>query len=212
MTRGEYERLRKACETELNADKYFFQDNTTDPHYPWGYGKLRRKDSEFLRAGQEHMKMKTGIFIDIFPRDSVPDGYIPHTVHNAYCFVLRKLLYAEAGMVDKAGYRLLNLIPRTFTFRRLEKLARRYNKNNTRRMRTLTFPYLQKGQRGYNREWFENTKEITFEGYSFFCADDYDGYLAHLYGDYMTPPPPEKRHWHPVSKFRLPGEYGVINE
>jgi lipopolysaccharide cholinephosphotransferase len=210
MTRPEYVRFRAACRTELDSGRYFFQDNTTDPDYPWGFGRIRRLGSEFVRVGQEHLRMRTGIFLDIFPRDNVPDAPWLRVLHNSYCFILRKLLYAETGTVTgktallRAWYRLLQRIPRGFVFRRLDSLARHWNSEQTELMRTLTFPILPKGQYGYKREWFEETAPILFEGLEFFGVKDYDGYLTCLYGDYMTPPPPEKRHWHPVSKFRLP--------
>ncbi|MCL2226739.1 MAG: LicD family protein [Oscillospiraceae bacterium] len=210
ITRDEYEKLREACIADLDESKFFFQDYTTDPYYRWGYGRIRRKNSEFVRVGQEHMKMKTGIFLDIFVRDNVPDSKLGYLLHKFYCYTLRKTLYAEAGVVTgknaliRTWYRLLNLIPASFTFRRLDKIAARYNSKKTKRMRCLTFPMLLKGQYGYNREWFEQTAEIAFEGITFPCAKDYHGYLTHLYGDYMTPPPPDKRHWHPVSRFKLP--------
>jgi len=210
MTRGEYEKLRKVCETEFDKSKYFFQDYTTDIHYRWGYGKIRRKNSEFMRIYQEHMDMKTGTFLDIFLRDNVPDSKIAYLLHSFYCYILRKLQYAQEGMVTgknvfiRVWYRILYLIPVSFTFRRLDKLAARYNRKTTQRMRSLTFPMLRKGQYSYKREWFEDTSEIMFEGHMFPCAQDYDGYLTDLYGDYMTPLLEEQRHWHPVSSFKLP--------
>lgn len=210
MTRGEYIRFRKACEIELDEKRYFFQDNTTDVNYRWGYGRIRRKNSEFVRVGQEHLKMKTGIFLDIFPRDNVPDPYVIRFFHNFYCFILRKVLYAETGMISaksiltRTWYKILYIIPSPFIFRRLEKLAEKYNSKNTKLMRTLTFPMFNKNRFGYSREWFENTSEIQFEGHIFSCPLDFNGYLSELYGDFMTLPPPEKRHWHPAAKFCLP--------
>ena len=73
MTRSEYRRFREVCVSELNTSRFFFQDDTTDLHYRWGWGRLRRIDSEFVRVGQEHLKMRTGIFLDVFPMDGVPD-------------------------------------------------------------------------------------------------------------------------------------------
>jgi len=32
-----------------------------------------------------------------------------------------------------------------------------------------------------------------FEGYKFWSVRDYDDWLTRIYGDYMTPPPLEKR-------------------
>lgn len=208
MLRVEYEKFRAACQYDLDESRFFFQDDTTDPHYRWGYGRIRRINTEFVRIGQEHMKMRTGIFLDIFPLDGVPDFAPLRGLHNFYCFILRKLLYAEAGRVTgktyliRMWYRLLNTIPHAWTFRRLNKLTTKWKNNKL--VRHLAFPQ-PKGRRfGFNREWFEELAEIDFEGQPFPGNKDPHSFLSYHYGDYMQVPPPEKRHWHPVSKFKLP--------
>ena len=42
MLRPEYEKFRSACERELDQTRFFLQDYKSDPHYRWGYEKLRR--------------------------------------------------------------------------------------------------------------------------------------------------------------------------
>ncbi len=215
MLRSEYERLRAACRQDLNATKYFFQDNTTDPEYRWGYARIRRKNSAFVRLGQEHLKMQTGIFLDIFLRDNVPDFYPRRLLNCFYAFFLRKVLYSEVGKVNARGgflrgiYALLNKIPPPFAFRRLERLAAKWNARPAQYTRCLAFHYVSshgyRFQLGFDRRWFtEEPVMLEFEGRSFPAVRDYDGYLKCLYGDYMTLPPPEKRHWHPAAVFRLP--------
>ncbi len=80
MLRCEYEKFREACKTDLDASRFYFQDDTTEPEYRRGFGRLRRLHSEFVRCGQEHLKMRTGIFLDIFPRDNIPDFYLSITL------------------------------------------------------------------------------------------------------------------------------------
>lgn len=127
MMRPEYEKFREACKRDLDQSRFFYQDHTTDPHYRWGYARIRRKDMEFVRLGQEHMKMRTGIFLDIFPMDSTPDFAPLRALHCFYCFVLRKLLYAEAGRKSsrtaalRAWYAFLNIVPHTWVLRRIER-------------------------------------------------------------------------------------------
>lgn len=209
MLRSEYERFREACRRDLDQSRFFYQDHTTDPHYRWGYARIRRKDTEFVRLGQEHMKMRTGIFLDIFPMDSTPDFAPLRALHCFYCFVLRKLLYAEAGRKSggtaalRAWYTLLNVAPHMWVFRRLEKLSRTRKKTDL--VRILAFPLPRGRTFGYLWKWFEDLEDIKFEGYMFPSIKDYDGFLKFNYGDYMQLPPPEERMCcHPAAKFKLP--------
>ena len=71
MLREEYEKFKQVA-NELDQEICFFQDHSTDPEYRWGYGKLRKTGTRFIRAGQEHLKCQTGVFIDIFPMDDIP--------------------------------------------------------------------------------------------------------------------------------------------
>ena len=41
-----------------------------------------------------------------------------------------------------------------------------------------------------------NPTEYIFEGHTVYGIENYDEYLTRLYGDYMTPPPPEKQVTH----------------
>lgn len=215
LLRGEYNKLREACKSELDPEKYFFQDHTTDPYYRWGYGRIRRKDSDFVRVGQDHMKMRHGIFIDLFPSDNIPDSPLLRPLHKFCCFALRKILYAETGAVTgktaalRLWYRLLSRIPASFAFRCLEALATGTARRRTELVRTYTFP-APKGGYGGKRAWNEHFVEIEFEGQLFYAFDAYREYLEYKYGpDYMTLPPPEKRHTHPAVRFRLPGADSV---
>jgi lipopolysaccharide cholinephosphotransferase len=209
MTRPEYERFRDACRSDLDQRKFFFQDHTTDPNYRWGYGRIRRINTQFVRLGQEHMKMRTGIFLDIFPLDIVPDFAASRFLHCLYCFVLRKLLYAEAGRkaaktaILRRWYSLLSTIPHRWVFRRLEVLSRA--RRSSALVRILTFPVPGRLRFGYVRTWFETLEEIDFEGFKFPCVGDFDAFLQFNYGEYMQLPPLEDRVCgHPASKFELP--------
>ena len=51
------------------------------------------------------------------------------------------------------------------------------------------------GLRNYHeKDLFDTIVDLPFEGHSFKALSGYDAYLTNVYGDYMTPPPPEKRH------------------
>ena len=209
MRRADYDRFRALAKTELDTSVFFFQDNTTDPEYPWGYGRLRRKNSDFVRIGQEHMKMKTGIFLDIFPNDYIPQFYPLRLAHCFCCFIVRKVLYAESGkVVAKSGmhrnvYRVLCKVPRKTAFKWLEMLGR---VKKSKYCRALTFPPRKDMHLGTAAFYYEEYENVEFAGHEFMAMKQKHAYLEYKYGDYMQLPPPEKRHWHPAAVIKFPDE------
>lgn len=208
LLRPEYEKFRAACETELDQTKFVFQDHRNTPGYRWGYGKLRRKDTVFLREHQEHMPYMQGVFIDVFPLDNVPDNYMLRSIHNFQCFCIRKILWSEVGRVAhqnpvmRKWYGLLSKVPLETVFDVYRRFMEKSNRKETIMVRILTFPTPNRAW-GYYRRWYEESTEIEFEGTIFQGIRDWDGYLSFKFGGYMTLPPEEKRKTHPVSKLRL---------
>lgn len=207
MVRSEYEKFMLACETELDKRRFYFQDYRNTTGYRWGYGKLRRKGTQFVRLNQEHMPYEQGVFLDVFPCDNVPDNYLLRSICNFHCFLYRKVFWAAVARKHTKGivnliYECLYMIPEKKLKEHYERYVRKRNKKETRLVKCLTFPPCNKVL-GYDRQWYEKTAPIKFENYVFCGSEDYQGYLSFLYGDYMTLPPIEKRKAHPVSKLVL---------
>ena len=55
MNRKEYDKFVSILSNELDQNKFYFQDINQTKGYRWGYGKLRRKNTEFVRLNQEYM-------------------------------------------------------------------------------------------------------------------------------------------------------------
>ena len=199
MLRKEYVKFWSACRKELDQERFFFQDYRTDPYYRWGYAKIRRKGTEFVRKGQENLKQHTGIFIDLFVVDNVPDGYVSRRMHHVLCYLIRKILYSEVGkvntnnMVVREIYQILSKIPRNQVFHVRNCLAARTNKTRTELISHYTLEYPKQCRYGLPRKCFDEMVELEFEGRKFFGFKDYHRYLSMYYGDYMTLPPIEKR-------------------
>lgn len=205
--REEYEKFRIACETELDEERFYFQDYRNTPGYRWGYGKIRRKNTEFVRLKQEYMPYDQEIFIDIMPYDNVPDGYFRRKIHNFQCFLYRKAFWAPLGKrqeigIKKLGYFILDKIPDTKLYNSFTKFSNKYNHSRTKRIRILSIPVPGK-ECGYERHSFEELVPIKFEHIELMGMKDYDTYLSYKYGNYMELPPVEKREVHPVSKIKL---------
>ena len=208
MLRFEYEKFRKACKKELDTSRFVFQDHRNTKGYRWGYGKLRRKNTLFLREYQEHMPYMQGVFIDIFPLDGVPDNYFLRSLKNFECFCVRKVLWSKVGKIAEKNYwkrqiyKLLDKIPEKDIFRYYHAMICHANKKKTRMVRILTFP-TPNSEYGYYRNWYENSVDTEFEGIIFQGIRDYDSYLGFKFGNYMELPPVEKRKVHPVTKLIL---------
>lgn len=217
MLREDYEKFKNhAC--EMNPSICFFQDHTTDPNYLWEYGKLRRTGTKFIRVGQEHIKCKTGVSIDVFPLDDVPKSIFGQMLQDLDCFILRKILYARVGVrnsnghLGKLAYSILNLIPEKYVHARVNGYAKKSSNNTSNRVRLLLFTSF--GKLYYKnplpirysmpKKWFLERQEYEFEGYKFYGTKDYDAFLTYMYKDYMTLPPVDKRDPHaPVSSYEF---------
>ena len=208
MVRGEYERFREACRSELDESRFYFQDHTCTPGYRWGYGKLRRKNTLFLREHQEHMPYEQGVFIDIFPLDAVPQSQIGRSIMSLRCFCIRKLLWSRVGKIaDKSTFKrgvftLMDCIPEKVVLSRLDRIIQRAEKRDSDWVRILTFPTPNR-KWGYLRRWYEGSEEAVFEGYCFPGVRDPEDYLSFKFGEYMKLPPQEQRKVHPVSDIKL---------
>ena len=212
MLREDYERF-KTVMNDLNPDVCFFQDHTTDPEYRWGYGKLRRTGTEYVRLGQEHVKCKTGINIDIFPYDDVPLSTMGQMIQDFYCYCCRKILWSEVGKVNCHGfwkfwYSLLSKIPRDRVFKWLSYYTKNSRNDSPNKVRLLCFTAIGKlyckhplkDRYGVPKRWFTERAEYEFEGHLLMGTKDYDECLTFWFGDYMKLPPVEQRAQHaPVS-------------
>lgn len=207
LLRPEYEKFREACKTELDQTRFYFQDHRNTKGYRWGYGKLRRKNTLFLRENQEHMPYKQGIFIDIFPLDGVPDNYFLRSIKNFECFCVRKILWAKVGRYaddkfwKRQVYKLLDRIPEQKIFQYYHRMIHNADKKS-RMVRILMYP-TPNHEWGYYRCWYENSVDTVFENRAFQGIKDYDSYLNFKFGNYMELPPMEKRKVHSVSAIKI---------
>ncbi len=208
LLRPEYEKFRKACMTELDTEKFYFQDHRYTPGYRWGYGKLRKMGTVLLKEHQDHMPYEQGVYIDVFPLDDVPENYIKRIFHNFHCFCIRKVLwstlgkYANPNPIIRKWYSLLGKIPEQKVFNYLQRFWERGNRENSKWVRILTFPTPNKSY-GYLKRWYAECEDIEFEKIKFPGIKDYDEYLSFKFGDYMTFPPEEERKRRPIGEIVL---------
>lgn len=212
MVRSEYRKFCRACRKELDTEKYFFQSHDTDPEYRWGYAKVLKNGTSFVRYGQEHMKMRRGVYVEIFPMDGIPETHIEKKLYNFLRLCCRKIMWSEVGKVSckspmmRLWFRMLNRIPVDRAFALLDFLSRKYDERKARYVTCLSFPDCWvKGEPGFKREYYLETKRMLFEGKEINVPQKEKELLVTLFGkNYMTPPPEKERETHiPASSFEF---------
>ena len=150
-----------------------------------------------------------GVYIDIFPLDAAGDLNVAEDLFRQKKIAESK--YHEAIRAYSATYYLTLL--RGFHFKTLLRqmfiplYRNRYIRKNLHAFWALeeeikkqkgNFLLYYGGYYGFNKEvflknYFGNGVSVPFENTKIVVPEKWDAYLKQLYGDYMTPPPPEKR-------------------
>lgn len=227
MHRQEFEKFVKACETELDSEKYFLQTADSDSGYRWGYAKLRRKGTEYLREGQDAIKCMSGVSIDIFVIDNVSDNDFIANMHYYLRRACIKTLWSVVGVTQdpirwKRGlYRVLRHIPKKIPLGIIERIGKSNNKKKTQYVACLSFyradPFLKLSMKNEGKafdkivraEWFEEATELEFEGFSFFVCKQYMEYLDDKYKNMWEFPPESQRLIHPPKSFSFDVEISL---
>lgn len=203
MMREDYEKFLQVARQEL-SDKMFLQNFDTDKGYGLNFSKLLLLDTVMVERNAADSGAYKCIYVDIFPLDNAPDDASLREKQNKSTYFLKRFLLAKQGYkVYSAGetkkkivYTILRCMAAFLTkekiYSMLDASIRKYNADVTERVVNVGGAY------GYHKEtllkaWFTDTVELPFAGTTISAPADYKGYLTYFYGDYMTPPPENKR-------------------
>jgi len=194
----EYEKFFIACATELDTTRFFLQDFRTDSGYRWGYAKLRRLGSEYIKKGHERLKQRRGVCIDLFDYQRVPNGARERRKYKKIMFCIRKALYsalgkkAEKRLSLRMLYSVISLIPSKVINRFRLHYIEQYRNIDAEVVSCEMFP-MSRVKIGFDRSIFQEYTQLEFEKRLFMATAKWDYFLTMCYGDYMTPPPIEER-------------------
>lgn len=155
---------------------------------------------------KDHRSISEYLWIDVFPFDGCPaDKKKANKLFKKVKRYRHIIIYNSFKMKHCSGIWKLVYIPYS-TYAKIYGLQRALNK--THKLVTEKYPY-GKAERVAGVVWgiyglgeiisgdsFEKTVELEFEGKRFSAIYNWDEYLTGLYGDYMTPPPEDKRKSH----------------
>ena len=204
MPRSDYERFVEICKTELNKS-FFLQCFETEENCAFIFAKVRKNGTRLPEYYSEHINMHHGVWVDIFVYDNVSDNPRIRKYEMKLLQFYRNLLIIKIGYKlpkNKRGFvkkiafscgKLLTLFfPKNFLQSKCHKIMTRHINERT----SCIFPY---GGAYSNKkelmpnDFFQELIDAPFEDRVFKITNKYDYYLSNLFGDYMTPPPPENR-------------------
>ena len=196
MDNKNYEKFCQVCRTQLDNDKYYFQEGEVDWPCMFSKVKLRgtvfKEPSAYIDAAGEQ-----GIFVDIFKMDNSPSNRLSRLWQ--FCcakYLLCYSLYRRGFSNPSFAKRLLLIasLPLRLDFLRLflKKQVEKWNKRDTKYCAYFYGPY-RLSQCFFERSDFANSVYVPFEDTEFPVPVGYDHWLRHVFGDYMTPPPPKQQ-------------------
>ena len=188
MPRNDYEAFIRICSEEL-PEKYYIQNYHTDLNFGFLYSKIRINGTEYIEKNAQNVKINKGIFIDVYPFDTMPENSFFQTVQRTIHRFLKGLLMKRTGYITRHNLVIVNFIfsfiNRLFTAQQLYKLA---DKNLKHRYATGGSKIAAlEGGHGYkenlDKRDLSNMTNIMFEGVDFKAPKNYMCFLKNIYGD-----------------------------
>ncbi len=196
MPRADYEKFLQIAPQEL-GEEFFLQTADTDPAYAFTFAKVRLNGTTMLEDYAADSKQHNGIYVDIFPYETCPDGGLQRKLH----FLLFKCVkWAALGKTD---YKFI--IPKRRRFAKLMSAVLFFlRKDGAIKFANKLRRMFERRKTAYcvDPEWYkgiialediQSTVSLSFEGHSMPVPQHYQELLTQIYGDYMQLPPVEER-------------------
>ncbi|MCS2556341.1 LicD family protein [Parabacteroides distasonis] len=220
MSREDYNKLIKVFPKEV-GDKYIISYPNRNCNSMTLFLKIIKRNT-LMKYWDDTDDYISGIYIDVFPMEGVPNDPILRCLKGIFVFVMRKIstsvkIYRRKNdslkrkmnlnSISCLYYKLSITIGAIFSFvgeKRLDYFFDRFVSSD-KNTKYMTIPT---GRKSYFGEllpysvFFPVSKGI-FEGVEVNLPNQVDIYLTNLYGDYMKIPPAEKRERHYFTDFSL---------
>lgn len=206
MPRPDYEKFITLCnEGALGEPFSLSPDRGKRPDY--SFAKVL--DRRYSIKSTTHLEVPY-LYVDVFPLDGVPsDEKAWKKLHRRERIRAFWLLLTKWYTIGKAGWLLypigLPFYLLSFCMGR-KRLVAKMNRD------ALAFPFEESDLVAVHtwgtlkevmpRETFERYVELDFAGRKFLAVEQYHEYLTHCYGDYMTPPPPNRQVTHHLKVYK----------
>ena len=205
MERREYDRFIALWEQSHPAG-YILQNKDNTPTFWQSFTKIRKDHTTFLQEEREAGKYHTGIFLDVFPLDRIPNGWLNRTVYKWNCMkyqlMTREFVPPNAGTLVRLGSAAMlactpHICREKVRQNTLKKITRY---NNCRDLEVVAIETMGSMRKPFAHDMLDAYVYLPFEDGEFMCFAGWDDHLRRKFGDYMQLPPVEERAWrhHPI--------------
>ena len=187
MRRKDVPAFEKAMAEIEKEGKYTLQ-KPLSVDWPYTFYKIRLNNSTAIEKKFAKTRMHQGLFIDVIVADDYPDSKIRRLIYNGLMFGQHALqTICDYRMGKKKFDPILKFVE--FNVMVLNKLMDMVPEENCHRCceRTTEFKHF------FKKEDVAESKYVSFEGKQLKIMSNAESFLSDVYGDYMTPPPEEKR-------------------
>lgn len=205
MSRGAYERFIAVWNKE-SPTGYILQNKENSPDFPQSFTKIRKDHTTFLQSENEIGKYHTGIFVDVFPIDRIPNNRFLKLYFFWNC--MRYQLYTRGFVPPKSSYIvrlvskiLLIIVPLKYRMRVREKLLKKITAYNCdESLATVGIETVNSMKKVFSSTMLSSYTTLSFEGKDYMCFKEWDQHLRVKFNDYMQFPPEDERVWkhHPI--------------
>lgn len=198
MTPDNYEKFRKVFKQNADKEKYYLQE--------WGLtegmvtiSKVRMNGTTYIEESFKDWDIHQGIYIDIFILHTCPNNRIQQLYQCFWAkYAIMKGLairkYDRRGGFVSLILCVMRKMPNKFLLNFALKQVYKYRDKNTNYYcNFMGKAFFKKGI--YKKEWFEKTKDCSFETVILKVNDKIEEFLTERFGDYMKPPTPERIKW-----------------
>lgn len=199
MPRKDYNKLLDVFNIELGEDYHLVEIRKTGTGQRL-FGKIMKRNTTYIETGTIINDTPTGVFVDIFPIESLPNNYFLRScfMFCADIFTRSMSLIIDYQLNPKSNISKINkVLGKATSFISYRKWYSMYDKfiSSSNGSKYCTIPSGRKGVYGEMQplDIFLPLSKGFFEGVEVKLPNNYDEYLKSLYGDYMKLPPIEQR-------------------
>ena len=211
IPRADYDRLLKEVAARLPENlELRTYDDETDHHYY--FARIVDKRYQIRRMGSIEERLEN-IWVDLFPLDGMPNGFISRQWHklrllltrlkfHLSCFEKVNIKRPGRPLVERIIIRIamITRVGKWWNTRKqldkMDRLLKKYPPEKSDYLVNFTGQTSFKFNEMFKKEVYGNGKLYAFEDMQLLGPEQYDVYLKSLYGDYMTPPKESDRNAH----------------